>query len=219
MAGYGWTHPYYENRDGVVVFIPGYWRAPGAVFIAPVAGMALVMVSARPGVVPGPRPEGPGGVFVPPPPGSRPGLIVPAPIGTSPAVVAGAPPLVRPGMQVRAAENGNVRIDAPPGATAGGKAFSATAPGLAHLAAAQPAVVHANAPAPSSSTPIRSYSPRQGYSALPPARPVGARTASARGPVRVTGQAAGPPSKGAHPPAAKPAPKPERAEKEREHRE
>ena len=26
---YGWVHPYYENRDGVVIFIGGHWSAPG----------------------------------------------------------------------------------------------------------------------------------------------------------------------------------------------
>src|SRR5207245_3450221 len=54
------------------------------------------------GVVIGPPPEGPVGIFVPPPPGSRPGLIVPAPIGTPPAVVVSAPPVMAVGMRVSA---------------------------------------------------------------------------------------------------------------------
>lgn len=33
--GYVWTHPYYENRGGGVVFVPGFWRGPGAVFAPP----------------------------------------------------------------------------------------------------------------------------------------------------------------------------------------
>lgn len=220
MAGYGWTHPYYENRQGVVVFIPGYWRAPGAEFVAPAAGLSITVVAARPGIVAGPRPEGPNGVFVPPPPGSRPGLIVPAPVGTSPAVVVGAPALVRSGMQVRAGENGNVRIDAPSGSTSAGKAYSATAPGQAHLAAAQPAQVRALAPAPASATPIRSYSPRQGFAALPPARPA-ERALATMPPARVPGQPGVAAVRAApvRPPAPKPAAKPEHAEKEHEHRE
>ena len=33
--GYVWTNPYYENRGGGVVFVPGFWRGPGAVFAPP----------------------------------------------------------------------------------------------------------------------------------------------------------------------------------------
>ncbi len=189
MAGYGWNNPYYEHRDGVVVFIPGYWRAPGAVFVPPAAGMAVVMVAARPGAVAGPRPLGPNGVFVPPPPGSRHGVIVPAPIGTSPAVVMGAPQVVRPGMQVTPGDSGMLHIQAPPAAVASGRAYSSTAPSQAHVAAAQTPMVRAVAPAPASSAPIRTYSPRQGFSALPPARPVERSPAAAPQPTRKAAEA------------------------------
>lgn len=33
--GYVWTNPYYENRGGGVVYVPGFWRGPGAVFAPP----------------------------------------------------------------------------------------------------------------------------------------------------------------------------------------
>lgn len=171
-AGYGWTQPYYENRGGIVVFVPGYWRAPGAVFIAPAVGVAVVVVEARPGVIRGPRCEGPEGVFVPPPPGSRAGIIVPAPLGTAPAVVVGAPPVLRRGMEIRGGDEGHVQIVAPAGVTANGRPLTVSAPRLAHLAAAQQPVVRVAAPAPASSTPIRNFSPRQGFAPLPAARPV-----------------------------------------------
>jgi hypothetical protein len=172
QPGYLWTHPYYENRDGIVVFIPGYWRAPNVLFVAPAVGVAVVMVAARPGIVPGPRCEGPNGVFVPPPPGSRQGVIVAAPIGTSPAVVVGAPPVRQPGMRVQPGENGNFRVEAPPGATFTGRSFSGVAPGQAHLAMAQTPVVRVAAPPPASNAAIHSFSPREGLSTLPPPRPV-----------------------------------------------
>jgi len=171
-AGYGWNQPYYENRGGAVIFVPGYWRAPGAVFIAPAIGVTVLMVEARPGVVRGPRCDGPDGVFVPPPPGSRMGIIVPAPLGTAPAVVVGSPPAIHSGMRVRGEDAGHVRIEAPAGVTANGRALAMTAPSAAHLAAAQQPVVRVAAPPPASTTPIHSYSPRQGFSRLPEARPV-----------------------------------------------
>jgi len=171
-AGYGWNEPYYEHRGDIVVFVPGYWRAPNAVFVAPAVGLAIVVVAARPGVVMGPRCDGPQGVFVPPPPGSRHGLIVPAPVGTSPAVVVGAPPAIHAGMQIRPGDDGHVRIEAPAGAVAGGRAFSSMAPRAAHLAAAQQPVVRVAAPPPASSTAIRTYSPKQGFAPLPQARTV-----------------------------------------------
>jgi len=173
MVGYAWTQPYYENRGGIVVFTPGYWAAPGAVFVAPAVGVTVAVVVARPGVVMGPPCcQGPVGVFVPPPPGSRLGIIVPAPVGTSPAVVVGAPPVVRPGMMVQPGDGGHVRIAAPAGVTANGRPVSAMAPREAHLAAAQAPVVRVAAPEPVSRTPIPSYSPKRGYSHLPEARPV-----------------------------------------------
>jgi hypothetical protein len=32
---YVWVHPYYENRDGVVLFITGHWNAAGVAFVPP----------------------------------------------------------------------------------------------------------------------------------------------------------------------------------------
>src|SRR5262249_19163854 len=98
---YVWVHPYYEHRDGTVVFITGYWAAPGLVLVRPAPTMGIRVGIVGPGVIAGPRPVGPVGVFVPAPPGSRIGLIVPAPIGTPPAVVVSAPPVVSVGMRVQ----------------------------------------------------------------------------------------------------------------------
>ena len=156
-----WVHPYYEHRDGAVVFVTGHWGAAGVAFVPPPPSLSLTLVVAAPGVIPGPRPIGPPGVFVPPPPGSRVGLIVPAPIGTPPAVVTGAAPVVNVGMRIQnnnttvnntritnVTNVTNVTIVAPPSATANGRAFESSVPAQAHLAAAMPAVVHAQAPAP-----------------------------------------------------------------------
>ncbi len=174
---YVWVHPYYEHRDGVVIFVTGHWAAPGVAFVPPAPGLHLTVEVALSGVVPGPRPIGPNGCFVPPPPGSRPGFIVPAPVGTPPAVVTGAPPVVAVGMRItnnnttinnrttnvtnvtNITNVTNVTIVAPPGATAGGKAFTSQVPAQAHLAAAQPAVVKALAPEPATTHPIPSYRP------------------------------------------------------------
>jgi hypothetical protein len=169
-------HPYYENRDGVVIFIAGHWAAPGAVFVPPPPSLHLSVEVALPGVVPGPRPIGPPGCFVPPPPGSRPGVIVPAPIGTAPAVVTGAPPVVAVGMRIATNttvnnRTTNVTIFAPPGATADGKPFNSQAPARANLAAAQPSTVKAFAPEPASTKPIPNYRPGS-KPALPPAQAV-----------------------------------------------
>ena len=92
--GYLWHNPYYEHRHGGVVFINGFWGAPGVSFVAPGLGVHIDIGIPGPGVVPGPAPIGPDGVFIPAPPGSHLGLIVPAPIGTAPAVVTSAPPIV-----------------------------------------------------------------------------------------------------------------------------
>jgi hypothetical protein len=191
QPGYGWVHPYYENRDGVVIFIGGHWSPPGVVFVPPPLGIHLTVEVAAVGVVPGPRPIGPSGVFIPAPPGSRPGIIVPAPIGTAPAVVTGAPPVVAPGMRVTANVNSNnttvrnttvinnvtnvtnVTIVAPPQATANHQAVNTSVPASAHLAAAQPAVFKAVAPEPASTRPIPNYRPGQGAVALPPSQKVG----------------------------------------------
>src|SRR5579871_2975736 len=77
---YAWVYPYYENRSGVVIFICGNWAAPGVVFQPPPPSLHLTVEVAAPGVIAGPRPNGPNGIFVPPPPGSRVGIIVPAPL-------------------------------------------------------------------------------------------------------------------------------------------
>ncbi|MDE2146574.1 MAG: YXWGXW repeat-containing protein [Burkholderiales bacterium] len=176
--GYAWVSPYYENRDGFVVFVAGHWCAPGVVFVPPPPTLRLQVAVALAGVTPGPRPIGPPGVFVPAPPGSRPGLIVPAPIGTAPAVVVGAPPIVHEGMRIQArvvnvsrvtniTNETNVTIIAPASATASGRAFESRVPAAAPLAAAQRAYVHAPAPAPIGPPPVA-------------ARPVGSMPVEAR---------------------------------------
>lgn len=186
---YAWVHPYYEARDGVVIFIAGHWAPPGVAFVPPPPSLHLTVEVALPGVVPGPRPIGPNGCFVPPPPGSRPGFIVPAPIGTPPAVVTSAPPVVAVGMRINANTTvinnrttnvtnitnvtnvTNVTIVAPPGATAGGKAFNSSVPARANLAAAMTPVVKVQAPEPASTKPIPSYTPGS-RPTLPPAQAV-----------------------------------------------
>jgi hypothetical protein len=171
--GYMWTQPYYENRDGLVVFVPGFWRPPGVLFIAPPMGLTIMIVAGRPGGREGPHCQGPNGVFVPPPPGSRAGLIVPAPIGTSPAVVVGAPPLLRPGLRVReGGDREHVRLEAPAGAMANGRAFDSFAPRQSNLAAAQHPVVRVAAPPAASASPMHSFDPRRGFARLPEARAV-----------------------------------------------
>ena len=165
---YHWVHPYYEHRDDAVIFVGGHWGAPGVEFVAPPLRIHLELEVVARGVTPGPRPIGPMGVFVPPPPGSRPGLVVPAPIGTAPAVVMSAPPVMNVGMRVQANGNNNVvnttnnnnhitnfanitnitnvTVIAPAAATASGRAYEASVPAQAHLAAALPPAVHAPAP-------------------------------------------------------------------------
>ncbi len=186
--GYHWVHPYYEHRDGGVVFISGHWGAPDTVFVPPPPGLHLSFAIAAAGVVPGPRPIGPEGVFVPPPPGSRYGLIVPAPIGTPPAVVTSAAPVVNVGMRIQAnttinnSQVNNVRnvtnitnvtnvtIVAPPGATANGQAFRRDVPAQAHLAAALPAVVRVAAPAPAAPRSSPTFD-RRGEASAEPTQP------------------------------------------------
>lgn len=190
QPGYVWAQPYYEHRDGAVIFITGHWHARGVVFVPPPPTLRLTVVAAAPGVIPGHRPVGPVGVFVPAPPGSRVGLIVPAPVGTPPAVVASAPPLVGQGMRIRPTTINNtqvtnvtnvtnVTIVAPPGATAGGRAYESAVPAQAHLAAAMPPKVNLRAPVPASARPIPAYVPGRAQPALPPAqivRPVARST-------------------------------------------
>ncbi len=172
--GYSWVNPYYENRNGSVVFVNGFWAAPGVTFVPPPRGISISIGIVSAGVIAGPRCRGPEGVFVPPPPGSHHGLIVPAPIGTSPAVVTGAPPIVNQGMHITAVNGqgnygrGNrVNIVAPSGSTANGQAVNTAVPVQPHLAASMPPVVHAYAPDPISSRPIPAYIAGHQPAALP----------------------------------------------------
>ena len=196
---YYWVHPYYENRNGAVIFITGYWSPPSAVFIAPPVGVHIEFAFVAAGVVPGPQPIGPVGVFVPAPPGSRLGIIVPAPIGTPPAVVTGAPPVVNVGMRIQNNVNSNnttinnnvtnnvtnnitntrnvtyvtnVTIIAPASATATGQAISAIMPAQAHVAAAMKPVVNAPAPRPTSNQAIQAFVPGRAPAVLPPPQTV-----------------------------------------------
>ena len=196
QPNYAWVHPYYEHRDSGVVFITGHWSPPGVLFVPPVIGLSLTLVTPLPGIVPGPRPIGPQGVFVPPPPGSRFGLIVPAPIGTAPAVVTSAAPVVNVGMRIQNNSSTtvnntrvtnvtnttnitNVTIVAPASATASGKAFESAVPAQAHLAAALPAVVRAPAPVPASTKAIAAFTPGRAPVVLPPAQTVRSTAAPA----------------------------------------
>ena len=198
QPNYAWVHPYYEHRDGGVVFITGHWSPPGVFFVPPAIGLSLTLVAPLPGVVPGPRPIGPQGVFVPPPPGSRIGLIVPAPIGTAPAVVTSAAPVVNVGLRIQNNSNTtinnprvtnvtnitnvtNVTIVAPASATANGKAFESAVPAQAHLAAALPAVVRAPAPVPMSAKAIPAFTPTRAPVALPPPQMIRSSAAPALG--------------------------------------
>ncbi|MGJ7497905.1 hypothetical protein ACSFA8_22885 [Variovorax sp. RT4R15] len=177
QPGYGWVQPYYEHRDGAVVFITGHWSPPGIAFVPPPLGLSLTVAAATVGVVAGLAPIGPQGVFVPAPPGSRLGLIVPAPIGTPPAVVVSAPPVTNVGMRVQNTTINNVSnttnvtnvtninntrtvtVVAPASATASGRPFEVAVPAIAHLAAALPPVVRAMAPVPASVKPIAAFVP------------------------------------------------------------
>ena len=186
--GYGWVNPYYENRGGTVVFVNGFWAAPGVSFVAPSLSINIAFGEVAVGVVAGPRPMGPVGVFVPAPPGSRLGLIVPAPVGTPPSVVTSAPPIIRGGMHINnnVTNNNftnvhnvtnvtnitNVTIVAPASATANGQAVHASVPAQPHLAAAMPPVVKAVAPVPASARPVPTYTPGRPLVALPPAQVV-----------------------------------------------
>lgn len=62
---YAWVRPYYEQREGAVIFIPGHWNPPGVAFAPPPPGMRIRAVTPGPGLRPGPAPMGH-------PPGSRP---------------------------------------------------------------------------------------------------------------------------------------------------
>jgi hypothetical protein len=73
---YRWVHPYYEHRGDSVIFIGGFWAAPGVSFHRPPPNINIPLGRVRPGVTHGPRPVGPEGAFVPPH-GSRRGEIRP----------------------------------------------------------------------------------------------------------------------------------------------
>jgi hypothetical protein len=66
----------------------------------------------------------------------------------------------------------NVTIVAPPSATANGQAVNTSVPAQAHLAAAQKAIVKAQAPEPASSKPIPAFVHGRAPAALPPAQAV-----------------------------------------------
>jgi hypothetical protein len=184
--GYNWCNPYYEHRNGAVVFVNGFWSAPGVSFVAPSSSVHIDIGIPGPGVVPGLAPIGPAGVFIPAPPGSHFGLIVPAPIGTSPAVVTSAPPIIHGGMRITTNNTTinnvtnvtnitnvtNVTVVAPASATATGQAVNASVPAQPHLAAAMHPVVNAMAPEPASAKPIPAFVPGRAPVALPPAQTV-----------------------------------------------
>ena len=192
QLGYGWVQPYYEHRDNAVLFVSGYWSAPGLRFIPPPLGISIAFAALGVGVVAGLAPIGPQGVFVPPPPGSRPGLIVPAPIGTPPAVVTSAPPVTNVGMRIQnttitnnvtnnvtnttnvtnIANTRNFTVTAPAGVTASGKPFEAAVPAAAHLAAALPPVMRLEAPVPVSTKPVAAFMSGRSPVALPAAQVV-----------------------------------------------
>ncbi len=166
QVGYHWNNPYYDHRGNSVIFVNGYWGAPGVAFVAPGVNVNISLGQIGIGVVAGMRVNGPEGVFVPAPPGSYYGLIVPAPIGTSPAVVVGAAPIIRTGMRVtinnesnvsNVTNISNVTIIAPASAMANGRAVNASVPAQPHLAAAQASVVSAKAPEPASRKAIPAY--------------------------------------------------------------
>src|SRR5258707_1382913 len=154
-----WVSPYYENRNGLVIYVAGHWSR-SVRYTPPPPNVYIPVSEARPGYV-GAAPVGPNGVFVPPPPGSRAGVIIPAPIGTPPAVVVSAPPVVRPGMTIQPPTNvpnpGNVvnttnaTVVPPPGATQRGPRVRTTFPAEPPAAAGLPRVVH---PPPPVATPF-----------------------------------------------------------------
>ena len=175
QPGFAYVNPYYENRGGSVVFVNGFWAAPGVAFVPPPMGISITAGVVGVGVIAGVRPMGPPGVFLPPPPGSHFGMIVPAPVGTAPAVVMSAPPVISAGMRVTAGIGGNVNVVASAGVVAGGQPFNGSIPAQPHLAAALPAQVQAMAPTPASATPIPAYVAGRPPAALPAAQVVHAQ--------------------------------------------
>lgn len=197
---YNWVNPYYENRGGSVVFVNGFWAAPGVSFVAPSMSVDIAVGTVAAGVIAGHRPIGPEGVFVPSPPGSHIGLIVPAPIGTAPAVVTSAPPIVREGMRITVNHNNSttansvvsntrnvtnvtnvtsVMIVAPANATANGRAVNASVPAQPHLAAAMSPVGKVPAAEPASAIPTPAHVPGRQPVTSPPAQVVHAEVAPA----------------------------------------
>jgi len=229
---YVWVHPYYEHRGGAVIFISGYWSAPGVGFVPPAPEMVLAVEPPAVGVIPGPRPIGPEGCFVPAPPGSRRGIIIPAPVGTAPAVVTSAPPVVAVGMRVTtnvtSIHNTNVTnvttvtnvtsvtIVAPPAATANGRAFSSSVPAAPHLAAARPALVQARAPQPLSTRAVMPYVSAHASPVSPPPQAHGA-VAEAH-PQPMLAREPQPVRAGSMAGSARPEARPQREEREREAR-
>jgi len=191
---YVWVHPYYEHRGDAVIFIDGHWSAHGVAFVPPPPGLRLEVERPAYGVMPGPRPIGPEGCFVPAPPGSRAGIIVPAPVGTAPAVVTSAPAVIAPGMRItnnvttvnnvtnvtNVTRVNNVTIVAPPGATKNGRAFDTMVPAAPHLAAGRPALVQARAPEPVSTRPLPVYTPGSRPPSLPQPPPMHAQPVNAQ---------------------------------------
>ena len=175
---YHWVPPYYEHRNDRVVFVDGFWSAPGVSFVRPALTLSIALAVVGAGVAIGRPPVGPEGPFLPPPPGSRWGLIVPAPVGTSPFVVRGAPPIVAPGMRVTnnvtRVDNDvhnttidrrsttvinhvtNVTIEAPASATSNHQAVHAVVAPQSHLVAGVPAIA---APPNAATPPARTISP------------------------------------------------------------
>src|SRR6516162_1754830 len=192
-ADYVWVHPYYEHRADTVIFIDGHWSSPGVVFVPPPPDLRLVAERPAYGVIPGPRPIGPDGCFVPAPPGSRAGIIIPAPVGTAPAVVTSAPAVIAPGMRItnnvtmvnnvtnvtNITRVTNVTIVAPPGATKNGRAFNTMVPAASHLAAGRPALVQARAPEPVTTRPLPVYTPGSRPPPLPHPPPMQAQPVNA----------------------------------------
>jgi hypothetical protein len=182
-----WVQPYYEHRNGVVIFITGHWATIGVAFVPPRRDRDYEIERPRHDAAPGHRPIGPEGVFVPAPPGSRAGLVIPAPVGTAPAVVTSAPAVVNVGMRVNNINSNNttvvtnvtnvtnVTIVAPSSATASGRAVETTVPAQAHLAAALPAPVQVSAPEPVSPRALPSFQRGRGPVELPPAQAVQAQ--------------------------------------------
>lgn len=182
---YHWVPPYYVHRHDEVVFVGGFWGAPGVAFVPPAPDLRLSVMVAGAGAIVGRVAIGPEGPFVPPPPGSRWGLIVPAPVGTAPVVMQRAPAIVDTGMRItRNSDNGNdhrvtrdshnttidnhnatiinnirnVTIVAPASATGNHQPFNAAVPAQPHPIAAQ-ASVQAVLQAPPSASGRRAANP------------------------------------------------------------